>query len=176
MKKNGFTLIEILIVIGIFGILAFIGTNMFFTILKSSAKTRVLAEVKQNGNYALSVMGRMIRNAKRIEVNSDGDACKPSMGKLRIKNSDEGCSEFDLSGSRIASSSANDCITFSPRYLTSEEVEIDTSMTNQFECTAITGSPPVITIRFTLSQTGTTTRPEEEATVDFRTTVSLRTY
>lgn len=154
MKKNGFTLIEMLVVIGIFGILAFIGSNMFFTILKSSAKTRVLAEVKQNGNYALSVMGRMIRNAKSIE-DCPGDS-------IRIENPDRDNTTFSCSGGRIASNSAN---------LTSDKVAVTGC---NFSCAGTI--PEVVTISFTLSQSGTTTRPEEEAMIDFRTTVSLRTY
>lgn len=162
MKKNGFTLIEVLVVIGIFGILAVIGTGMFFSILKGSTKTRVLAEVKQNGNYAISVMGRMIRNAKEIE------SCPGS--SIRIVNPDEETTQFDLSGPRIASISA-----LGTGYLTSDKVEIDTTETNQFDCILSSGSPPVVTIRFTLSQ-AVGTRAEETAEVDFKTTVSLRTY
>jgi len=154
MKKNGFTLIEILIVIGIFGILAFIGTNMFFTILKSSAKTRVLAEVKQNGNYAISVMERMVRNARSAECISGG---------VLITNPDRDTTNFFCEGTKIASKSGV--------YLTSDKVAATGC---NFSCAGTT--PEVVTISFTLSQSGTTTRPEEEATIDFRTTVSLRTY
>lgn len=167
--KKGFTLIEILVVVGILGLIAVIGTNMFFSILKGETKTRVLAEVKQNGNYALSVMGRMIRNAKEIT------SCTSNMQTITIKNPDREETTFDLSGTRIASRSA-----LGTGYLTSDKVRIDkTDPVNKpyrFDCTAVTGSPAVITIRFTLSQPGVATRPEEQATVDFKTTVSLRTY
>lgn len=156
MKKNGFTLIEILVVIGIFGILAVIGTSMFFSILKGSTKTRVLAEVKQNGNYAISVMGRMIRNAKSIE------SCPGS--SITIENQDRDSTTFSCSGGRVASNSA---------YLTSDKVAV-TNCTNVFTCN-LGVSPNVVTIDFTLSQ-AMGTRAEETAQVDFKTTVSLRTY
>lgn len=153
MKKNGFTLIEILVVIGIFGILAFIGSNMFFTILKSSAKTRVLAEVKQNGNYALSVMERMVRNARNAECVSGG---------VLITNPDRDTTNFFCDGAKIASNSGV--------YLTSDKVSASNC---NFSCQETT--PEVVTISFTLSQ-AVGVRVEEIAEIEFRSTVSLRTY
>lgn len=168
--KKGFTLIEILVVVGILGLIAVIGTNMFFSILRGSTKTRVLAEVKQNGNYALSVMGRMIRNSKGIT-----SSCTSNMQTITIKNPDREETTFDLSETRIASKSA-----LGTGYLTSDKVRIDkTDPVNKpyrFDCVSTAGSPEVVTIRFTLSQPGVATRPEEQAAVDFKTTVSLRTY
>ena len=164
-SRQGFTLVEILVVIGILGILAVIGSQMFFSLLKSSAKTRVLAEVKQNGNYALSVMGRITRNAKSIET------CALGMEKIRITNPNQEWIEFDLSGTRIASVSA-----LRTDYLTSNKVTIDTGEPFQFDCVQSGNSPPVVTISFTLIQSAAGVRPEEEASIDFKTTVSLRTY
>lgn len=164
--KKGFTLIELLVVIGSFGIIAVIASNMFFSILKGSTKTRVLSEVKQNGNYAISVMGRMIRSAKEIT-----SSCTSNMKTIKIKNPDKEETTFDLSGPRIASISA-----LGAGYLTSNKVKIDTTKPYQFDCISSSDSLPVVTIRFTLTQAGTAVRPEEEASVDFKTTVSLRTY
>jgi len=55
-KKNGFTLLEILLVIGFIGIIAVVASGTFLTILQSAARTRVLAEVKQNGNYSIWIV------------------------------------------------------------------------------------------------------------------------
>ena len=62
-KQKGFTIIEIVVVVGILGVIAVIGTNMFFTVIRGSNKSKNLTTVKQNGEYALSVMERMIRNS-----------------------------------------------------------------------------------------------------------------
>ena len=66
MAGQGFTLIEIIVVVSILGMVAFFGSNMLFTILKGSLKTKVMSEVKQDGSFAISTMERMIRNAKEL--------------------------------------------------------------------------------------------------------------
>ncbi len=177
MKKSGFTLIEILVSIVILGIVAVIGSQMFFSILKNTAKTRTLAEVKQNGNHALAVMIRMIRNARSIELNSDDQTCELGMKKLKIMNPDWEWTEFqfnedpDPEKRRVifATESHTDD-------LTSGEVAIDTTKAYTFDCIDPGDGPPTVTINFTLIQVEVGARAEEAARVDFRTTVSLRTY
>ena len=56
--ETGFTLVEILVVIGLLAIVVALGSNMFFTTLRGSTKSKTLTIVKQNGDYALSVMER----------------------------------------------------------------------------------------------------------------------
>lgn len=168
MKKSGFTLIEIIVIVGILGFIAVIGSNMFFSILKGSTKTRVLAEVKQNGSYAINVMERLIRNAKSLE-NWDGGG-----EWIEIRDPDDyptifSCEDSDGDGFYdIASNSAS---------LTSDKVEVVdcASVFNVVEGEAGI-RPDAVTINFTLKQAGTVARPEEEASVNFKTTVTLRNY
>lgn len=162
MKKTGFTLVEILVTIGILGIIVVVASNLFFSLLKGSMKTKTLQTVKQNGTYAISVMERMIRNARGIET------CTSAMKKIKITNPDMRTTEFDLTGPQIASNSGN--------FLTSNEVKVESSKVNQFDCVPGNGKPAVVTIQFSLSQAALANRPEEEASVTFQTTVSLRNY
>lgn len=159
-QRGGFTLIEILVVVGILGIIAVVGSNMFFSILRGSTKTKILQLVKQNGDYAISVMGRMIRNAKSV---SGGG------GSVTIINPDEMSTTFSCSDNTIASNSAS---------LISSEVEV-ANCSNVFTMLDIGEAgvrPAVVKINFSLSQAGTPARPEEQASIDFQTTVSLRNY
>ncbi len=66
-KEKGFTLIEILMVVFLLGIIVVIGSNLFFSILKGASKAEITKEVKQNGDYALAVMERHLRNASSVE-------------------------------------------------------------------------------------------------------------
>jgi prepilin-type N-terminal cleavage/methylation domain-containing protein len=170
IKKSGYTLIEILVAIAVLGIVAVIGSQMFFSILKNTTKSRVLAEVKQNGSHALLVMSRMIRNAKGIQKNSDDQTCESGMKKLRIENPNSDWTEFDFSGTRIASVSA-----LRTDYLMNDKVAIDTTQPFQFDCVQTGDHPSVVTISFTLIQK-TGSKVEEKVQIDFNTMVSLRTY
>ncbi|MCX6726103.1 MAG: type II secretion system protein [Candidatus Shapirobacteria bacterium] len=171
-ETKGFTMIEILVVIGILGIIAVIGSNMFFTTLKASNKTKVLATVKQNGDYALSVMGRMIRDSQKVITNSEtpNKICEIGMNKIKVKRLDGSEIEFscDQEGTvngNIASNSAR---------LTSSEVKVDSC---SFDCsTKGEFYPQSVVISFTLSQATVTTRVEEQALVNFKTTISVRNF
>lgn len=165
-QKLGFTLIELLVVVGVFSILGIMVVNLLFTTLKGSTKTTILTEVKQNGEYALSVMDRMVRNSRQILQNSNGQTCASSMTKLKIQNPDGGITEFSC-GTQIASVSA------SSAYLTSNNVAASNC---SFSCQQPSGKPAVVTIQFSLSQAGTPPRPEEKATMNFQTTITLRNY
>lgn len=158
-QTKGFTLIEIMVVIGVFGIIAAFTTNMFVSILRGSSKSQILAEVKQNGNYALSVMERMIRNARKIEVYD--------VSSITILNPDGGSTVFSCDpGQKIASNSAS---------LISEQVLVGDCPNFIAVNEGISGlNPDTVTITFTLQEAGAKTRPEDKARVDFQTTVSLR--
>ena len=179
-QKSGFTLIEILVVVGILGIIAVVASNVFFTTLRSSGKTKVLTKVKENGDYALSVMERMIRDSQEVVTNTDNKICESGMNYLKFKRADGstiefGCLEEGTANGRIASNSAR---------LTSSEVKVDSC---SFDCSCPAAFPnctsegtkfypKTVTIKFTLSQFGATVRPEEQATINFQTTISTRNY
>lgn len=155
VRQKGFTLIEVLVVIFLLGVVMAIGVNLFFSILKGGSKAEIVKEVKQNGDYAISVMERMTRNAQSA-------SCSDS-SSVTIKNPDGWTTTFVCEDGRIASNSGT--------YLTSESV---TATGCTFSCGGTT--PEVVTISFTLSQKGTPVRVEERATANFQTKVSLRTY
>jgi len=166
MKKNGFTLLEMMMVIGILGIITVIGSGAFFSILRSSTKAKTLQMVKQNGDYAISVMERMIRNA-RVLVSPTSNS---TVSSITIKNPDGETTTFSCQEDQltIASNGAS---------LLSSEVKVS-NCSNIFDVTVGQAGikPAVVEINFTLTQAGTTSRPEEQAEVNFQTTVSLRNY
>lgn len=162
--ETGFTLVEILVVIGLLAIVVALGSNMFFTTLRGSTKSKTLTIVKQNGDYALSVMERLIRDSEKVIL------CEAGMNELKVKRLDGSEIEFTCEGegtadSLIASNSAN---------LTSSEVKVDSC---SFDCFSQGDFyPQVVSIDFTLSQAVETTRLEEQAAVNFRTTVTTRNF
>ncbi len=168
--SRGFTLIEILVVVGILAIIVIISSTSFFNLLKGSTKTRAANLVKQEGDYALGIMTKMVRNTRGILRNTDSPprVCVSGMSKLKIKNPDGGETEFECDSSAISSTSAE---TGSQVPITSDQVAVESC---RFDC--VEGGyfdPDVVTIDFTLS-TGALSPFEERAIINFKTTVVLR--
>lgn len=167
--RKGFTLMEILVSVGILVILAVVGSNLFFSLMKGAAKTKILSLVKQEGNYALLVMERTIRNAGSLEeCGSD---------YITVQSPNDELTTFHFCGNPdflIASKSGNrDSMTCEAARLTSDRVKLVSS--------SLTCTPPIsefdswtVEIKYTLGQAAAILRPEEQASVDFQTTVSLR--
>lgn len=169
-QDTGFTLIELLVVVAILATVGVVAANMFFQTLKGASKAEVEKRVKQEGDYAISIMGGMIRNAKDIEEVFPWVCDGSNRPNITIRSQDDGITLFECSGggdnARIASNSAR---------LTSTRVRVSSDC-NFIKCTRTGSTPPMIEIKFSLSQVGSPTRPEEQAQVNFQTTVSLRSY
>lgn len=159
--RQGFTLIELLVVIVIVGVVGGIATIILSTTLQNASKGEMMREVKQNGDFALSVMERMIRNATGVSP------CLGSSAQLTITNSDGKNSTFSLSGPQIASNGGM----LNGGMLTSNKL---TASNLSFSCTLTPGRPGFVVVTFNLAGGGSI--PSERARMDFRTSVSLRTY
>ncbi len=67
-KNNfAFTLIELLTVVAVFATIATLVTSILFITFRLLNKSNTLIAVKSNGNYALSQMVEVIRNARTIK-------------------------------------------------------------------------------------------------------------
>ncbi len=175
--KYGFTLIEMLVVITILGMLTATATGMFFTLLRGSLKSRTMLEVKQNGEYALGTIERMIRNAKEI-VDFDSD----NWSYLTIKNQDNGLTTFRCCGggeedSNYLIASESGILTCENARLTNNKVKVS-NCRNVFKVTAgETGvSPAIVSIEFNLGLAESGIRPEEAIEMKFKTQIELRNY
>lgn len=170
-KTQGFTLIEILVSFAVLVVIVMVSSNLFFVLLRGSTKAKTMQIIKQNGDYSLSVMTRMIRNARSIGtytssslpiINPDGETTTFSCGDVDSDGNNEIASQ---SGSLIP-----------PPSLISNEVKV----VNCNVFTVTEGEPGIrantVAIDFDLSQASVTDRPEEQALVKFKTTVSLRNY
>lgn len=157
--KKGFSLIEILVVLSVFVLLVFISNQIFFSTLRGTSKTQATTAVKQNGNYAVSVIQRSLRNSKRLV------SCTATFERVDYYDADGNQTFFSCVGvgtedAYIASGSAR---------LTSEDVKV-TACTISCKVSAV---PQETEINFTLEKKGAA-RVEEKAAFDFKTRVVLR--
>lgn len=78
-KPKGFTLAEILVVIGVLSIVGVLVLTIFTRSLRGSNKSQILASIKQNGQSVLENMDKLIRS-------SDNVACVSSDTLAVVKN------------------------------------------------------------------------------------------
>lgn len=176
--KDGFTLIELIVVISIVAILATLVTGVLFSALRGSSKTNVLADVKENGSYALSVIGRTLRFAKSFEgVSTDGIVFTTSCTAgtkykaVKITSFDAGDIQFVCTGTTITSNS-------SPLLNTSIAV-LNQSIPQlldrcSFTCVQNGSDYPTIGVQFSLTDQSTSTFVEKKAALSFQSSVTLR--
>lgn len=167
-NKKGFTLVETMVVSVLLFTVGIMVVQLFFSSLKGGVKSNFLAVVKENGDYAKTVMERMIRSAKRL------DSC--SATSLKIENSDGYYTTFKCDSAitpiKIASISGTATADLVTYYLTSDNVAV--SCDSLFTCP--TSGENKITILFVVAQNITNPKPEETAQQTFETTVTLRNY
>jgi len=148
VNKSGFSLIELIVVIGLLSLLMMaISSTMLMSII-SSNRLRIATSTKQAGNYALGQMQILIRNARSIKE------CIPS--KLTIQNLDGDQTIFTVIDNHVASNSA---------YLTPDDFSVSAL---SFSC----DSPDLtlVNLSFNLQDNHSTSNP----TLHLETSVNLR--
>jgi prepilin-type N-terminal cleavage/methylation domain-containing protein len=169
-KKNqaGFTLIEILVSVTVMGILSVLIAQVFFTTVRSNTKTELIKELKQNGDYSMGVLTRMIQNAKSVDV------CDEHL--LQITNMDDSITNImPESSSNPHPPPANICrIVASSSFLTSSIITLSGNCADAltFECEKIGDIWRSVKISFTLEHTGASTF--ENASLPYESTIVLR--
>lgn len=165
-KMRGFSLIEIIISVGVLAVVGTLLSHVFFTTTRTATKTDRVNDIKENGEFAIEIMTRLIRNAKSI----DSSNCTGSSTNTLLINNPEGTiTTFSCPNNRIASESVS-----LTEYLTNENVSADCS-TLLFTCLSQPGAPPTVNISFSLDQVGPTPIDQfERARRSFQTSVTLR--
>lgn len=168
--SRGFSLIEIIVSVGVLAVVGTVLSQVFFTTTRTATKTGRVNNIKDNGEFALEIMSRLIRNAKNIVPSSCTGSATSSLSLIHPENTQTDLNCLTDSGNtRIASVSGS-----STEYLTDENISVDCS-TLLFTCLSQPGSPPTVKITFTLDQVGPTPVDQfERARRSFQTSVTLR--
>ena len=159
--KRGFSLIELVVVIGLLSLLMLaISSTMLMSII-SSNRIRTLSTVKNAGTYALSRIQNMLRNSKDIV------SCDSANSSITLTNPDGDnttlATEVVGSYTAIASNSGT--------YLTPSNTNV-TSFT--LTCEPSDAEPTFVKVSYDLKDNLSTRKSVESPTLHFETSINLR--
>lgn len=166
-KKNknsvfkGFSLIEILIVISIFAVVGILSTRAILLTMRGAKKSDSLVRVRENVNYALSIIERQVRNSESV-------ICSTSTPTL--------INYISLEGTPATFS----CVTSgTDKYIASGSARItssDVSITScSFSCTQVDANKPSI-IKVSVVAEDLTSTSVEKGSVTAETEIVTRNY
>ena len=184
----GFTLIEPVVVMAVVIAIGGIGFSIIFSSLRATNKTNTLTSARQNGNYAISQMSKMIRYAKRFDGVSTDDVsylstCAVSVGVgtptpvpaqyhyLKVTSFEDVETKFTCVDKVTSSPSGLISFTAGP-LVDTDKIVVDTCY---FTCSQTSSSDfPTIGISFSLSQKDLDSLVENKASVNFNTSIVMR--
>lgn len=182
--ERAFTLIELVVVIGVIGVSLPVIFGLFFLTLQQQSKIYILQEVKKNGDYALNTIRSTIKQygEKVTDSGYQNEICPvlptptptPASTLYLVDKFGNRFKYFQTSTtpSRIASESST--LGINNWYLTNDKVNVDSLgftcyRTNPF-------SPPVVAVSFSVSQAQTSAPHEEKASMTYTTKIKLKSY
>lgn len=157
------SLIEILVVIGIFGILGVLTTRSVVLTLSGSKKTENLIKIRENINYAFGVIERQLRNADAITDCTNANT-------LAINYLDQNGLPESFTCGNIGSGIGY--ISFGANQLTSNTVDINSC---SFTCNVGTNGNPS-SVKISIQAQDATATGISNSIVTSSTSVSLRNY
>ncbi len=169
VREGGFTLIELLVVIGIFVVITTIVISILLVVLRGTKNSDSIILVRQNGEYALTQMVRMVRFARSLDspLTCDGTSLKSiTITTFDLNKTTFSCpTDVVPTPNFIASNSAS-----STKLTNMKDVGVSTC---SFVCTQF-GGPPLINITFTLKKVNSSGLPEGDVSIPFQSSVVMR--
>lgn len=162
---KGFTLVETLVYVAIF--VMFVGGITTFAVQLQSSRLRaqIMLEVNGQGNSIVRSIGQTIRNAQAINAPTAGTSA--SSLSVATGNPVTNPTVFSQSGEVLYVTEGAG----SPIALSNNNVRL-THLT--FTNLSRVSTPGVVQFRFTLQNTASTTRAEEQYAIDFYGTAAIR--
>lgn len=146
--------------------------GLFFSSLRGTTKITLTNEAKQNGDFAINILERNVKNARSI-VNAE-TVCNNT--NTQVTTLDVVASDGSGVTLRCPALGTSGSISVNTEVLTSSKV----SITNcYFICSRSTpNSPPLVKIHFTIGQAlanpSVTLRPDQKISIEYETSVQIR--
>lgn len=173
-KLSGFTLIELLIVVSLSVMLMLSASSLFMTFLLGNTKVTRMQTIKHEGEYVMSQMEFLLRNAVQLVANDEGQICERDMESIAFISIDSG--ETLLNKTVDPSDTKEKIASNSAKFLTSGDVDIINGP--YFDCTESEDKlTQYVGLRFTLRK-GTPTLDVERDILEqeFISGVGLRSF
>jgi len=172
-SKGGFTLIEVLVYVAVLSIIVLAVSSFFLWTVRSNTKAMVMRETLYNAERAMMVMTQEIKEAKSIYTPTSVFNTHPGQLSLETtKYSPPGEEttyiDFYLCDSQLCFKKEFQ----NPNALTSDRVEV----TNLVFYQIVSGGAPSIQIDLEVKYKNLANRPEYQASVNLKSTASLRSY
>lgn len=185
--ERGYTVIELLTVVGVIVAITGILTGIIFSTLRGTSKTNTTSAVAQNGNAALTIISNILtssdavlqmRDGPDIILNEDGDCTASPMGdEISLRRIDGGVTTLICDNYMLASrSGALDLPLIDTTQVT---INTDDAVACYFICKQEVNdpySPPSIEVGFTITDSFSGGSFEKTASAGFKTSVTLRNY
>lgn len=174
VDQAGFTLLEVVVATAITIIMMVAATGLFMATIRSSAKDAQVSSVKTEGDYALSQMEFLLRNAISVIPNPatpSAPACASGMNSITFKLVDGGTTTLYTNNDLIASKSA---IAANPVYLTTPSTTLSGL---NFDCSqAGSNYGTYVNVSFSLSKDDEGANTPNILTQEFETSVTVRSF
>jgi len=186
-KASGFTLIEMIVVIGILGLIMPVIFTVIFGIVREQIKIFRLSQIKEEGDFVLNTIGNTIRgNVVSIHDSSPPDdtnqicdvvgASTPTT-LLYFLDKSSNWLGYGLSNNQVASYSAS--FASPPMNLTSSKTIISNFKISCQKLAVYSGATIILSFDIcynTGANSCDSSRPEETATLHYQTRIKLRNF
>lgn len=183
-NKNGFTLIETIVVVAVIGMILPVLFAIIFTLMRQQVKIYRLSQIKREGDYLLSIVGNTIKD-RAVTIHSgqpsDANVVCESAGTLPSTTSlyflDEDRQWFGYVGSSSTISSASAAL--ASINLTSSKTRISNFSIYCLRNSTYSSASILFSFDICYDTGGgvcTSNRPEEIATLHYQTRIKLRNY
>lgn len=167
-NNQGFSLIEMLVVLVVFSILIILSTQAVFLTLRNAKKAENLVKVRQNLDNAVGVMERGLRSASYIDCYSQTDDKSIAFDDVDGNGVTYSCTLGGTITEEVLGPNARS------GNLTSDEVSMAACTFDCYPPNPSNGVPPKVTIDLEAQSVGSS--GTEAATVSTRTQVYVRIY
>lgn len=167
MNKRGFTLIELVVVVGVLGVVMAATSSVLINAFKANSRVKLTDRLSQDGNWALMELRKNIFSAKGTTI-----TCDLGSSAVSFENAQDGVGTTifcDAENNKIASQSANRLINID---LINGGSEVTVDCGSFAGCT---GSPTSsVTFKFDLSIGNSNAGSQNYVKRTFDSTVSVR--